>query len=75
MWQYLVIYIISMIVVRALTPKPKGPAPGDIKDNIPTAEAGREIPVLFGTRIIGQPNVVWWGDVKTKAIKSSGGKK
>lgn len=75
MWQYLVVYVIALVVARLTAPKPQTPAPGDIKDNIPSAEAGKEIPVLFGTRIIGQPNVVWWGDVRTKAIKSDGGKK
>lgn len=75
MWQYLVVYVIAMVVARVLAPKPQQPAPGDISSQMPTAEAGKEIPVLFGTRIIGQPNVVWWGDLLTKKIKSKGGKK
>lgn len=69
--QFVVIYAISSL----LTPKPKPPAPGNISDSVPAAEAGREIPVLFGTRIIGQPNVVWWGHLRTVAIKSKSGKK
>jgi len=75
MWQYVVVWVVAMVVSRALAPKPQTPAPGDIGSNIPLADAGREIPVLFGTRIIGQPNVVWWGDVKTTPIYSEGGKK
>ncbi len=69
MWQYLVVWVIAMVVARVLAPKPETPAPGDISNQIPTAEAGKEIPVLFGTRILGQPNVVWWGDLMTKKIK------
>ena len=41
----------------------------------PIAEEGVEIPVLFGTRDLNGPNVVWYGDLKTVAIKSKGGKK
>lgn len=37
--------------------------------DVPTADEGVEIPVLFGTRRIGGPNVVWWGDLQTKAIR------
>lgn len=36
---------------------------------VPTAEVGREIPVLFGTRLLKGPNVVWYGDLRTRAIK------
>lgn len=37
------------------------PAPNAV-GGIPTAEEGRPIPVVFGTRILSQPNVVWWGN-------------
>ena len=75
MWQYIVVYVISMVVARLLAPKPQTPQPGDIGDNIPLADSGKEIPVLFGTRILSQPNVVWWGDLRTEPIYSDGGKK
>ncbi len=74
MWQYLVVLVLSIVAARVLAPKPKDPVPGDISSQLPTAEAGKEIPVLFGTRIIAQPNVVWWGDVKTQKIKDNSGK-
>ncbi len=74
MWTYLAVFVISLVVARALAPKPQTPAPGDISSQMPTADAGKEIPVLFGTRIMAQPNVVWWGDLMTKKIKSSGKK-
>jgi hypothetical protein len=35
----------------------------------PTAEEGRSISVLFGTKRVKGPNVVWYGDIKTQAIK------
>ena len=46
---------------------------GDIQ--APTAEEGREIPVLFGTRDVKGPNVVWYGDFAAVAVKKKGGKK
>jgi hypothetical protein len=41
--------------------------------DVPTATEGRPIPVLFGTRYIEDGNVVWYGDLRTVAIRSSGG--
>ena len=75
MFEYLVAYIVILAISMALAPKNKqeGMKPGEFK--APTAEEGREIPVLFGTRDITAPNVVWYGDVTTKAIRKKGGKK
>jgi hypothetical protein len=53
--------------------RPASPPPWDI--GVPTATEGRPVPVLFGTRLIENPNVVWWGDLRTVAIKSKGGGK
>lgn len=56
-------------------PKPVQPVPLTLDDvNIPTAEIGGEIPVLFGTRLISQPNVIWYGDFGSSPIKSKSGK-
>lgn len=53
-----------------LTPKPQDAKPASLGDfKAPTAEEGREIPVLFGTRELVAPNVVWYGDLKRIAIK------
>lgn len=76
MWWYVAVFIVALVVSYAMTPKPQSKPPaglGDIK--APTAEEGREIPVLFGTRDLESPNVVWYGDLKTVAIRKKGGKK
>lgn len=76
MWWYIAVFIVALVVSYAMTPKPQSQPPaglGDIK--APTAEEGREIPVLFGTRDLESPNVVWYGDLKTVAIRKKGGKK
>jgi hypothetical protein len=76
MWVQIAIWIAILIIGVAIAPKPKSstPTPGE-PDGIATAEAGKAIPVLFGTRLIQAPNVVWWGDVATNPIQSSSGKK
>lgn len=71
---YLAFLVTALAISYSLTPKPQSaPPPGIGEVEAPTAEVGREIPVLFGTRDIDGPNVVWYGDVMTIPIKSSGG--
>lgn len=74
-WQ-IAVFVASFVASYLLTPKPKNKPPDPIQNvEFPTADVGREIPVLFGTRKISGPNVVWYGDLRTVAIKSKGGKK
>lgn len=76
MWWYIAVFVIALVVAYATMPKPQSQPPaglGDIK--APTAEEGREIPVLFGTRDLEGPNVVWYGDFRAVAIRKKGGKK
>ncbi|MDX9698653.1 MAG: hypothetical protein RBT55_03685 [Rhodocyclaceae bacterium] len=76
MWWYIAVFIVALVVSYAMAPKPQSQPPaglGDVK--APTAEEGREIPVLFGTRDLEGPNVVWYGDFRAVAIRKKGGKK
>lgn len=78
MWIQLIIVLVMLIISYLITPKPKNndPVAGKLKDSdFPIAQETDEIPVIFGQVILASPNVVWWGDVKTREIKSSGGKK
>lgn len=75
-WPYLVAMIVIAIASYALTPKPPGPTtPTPGKLQLPTTEAGTSIPVVFGTREIQKPNLVYWGGVSTDPIRKRGGKK
>ena len=66
----------ALVAVYALAPKPPRTPPAGLNEiKAPTAEEGREIPVLFGCRKIESANVVWYGDLRTTAIKQKGGKK
>lgn len=75
-WQFIVGVAISLIASFVLRPKPQTQPPSGLNEiKAPTADDGREIPVLFGCKTIRGPNVVWYGDLETEAIKSKGGKK
>lgn len=71
---YFVVFIIALFLASSARPKPQQP-PAAQSIDAPTAEEGRAIPKLFGTRDITQSNVVWYGDTKAVAIKKKGGKK
>lgn len=75
-WWYVAVFVVALAVGASAQPKPQSQPPAGLGDfKAPTAEEGREIPVLFGTRDIEGPNVVWYGDLKTVAIRKKGGKK
>lgn len=77
MWIQLVIavacMVISTAISQALTEKPKPPESGTL--DVPTAQEGVTITVVFGTVRVKNPNVVWYGNPKQRPIKSEGGKK
>jgi len=74
-WEYLIIFIISLVVCYAMAPKATQPAPASLSDmDIPTAEPGRCIPVVFGTRLLKSPNIVWYGDLRYSPVETSSGK-
>ena len=58
------------IVSYLIMPKPKAPKPEAAKDlEDPTAEAGRPIPVVFGTITVKGLNVLWFGDKSKRTYK------
>ena len=70
----MMILTVAMMVLSGLLMKaPKAPpsALGDLQ--APTAEEGRNLPVIFGTVLCKAPNVTWYGDYLTTAIKKSMG--
>lgn len=79
MWTYVVVWVIAIVAsYYAAQRKARGgePQPGQIGDqNIPIASMDAPIPVVFGTRILSQPNVIWWGDATVEPIRRKGGKK
>lgn len=71
-WVQVAWFIVTLIASIALAPKPPKPRSASIEDfDLPTAEEGRPIPVVFGTMRVAGPNVLWYGDLGKKAIKKS----
>lgn len=70
MFVYIFAAVIALLVVASI-PKPQSQPPAEFSAiTAPTAEEGRAIPVLFGTRVISGPNVVWYGDMRTSEIRA-----
>jgi hypothetical protein len=72
MWPQLVIFVVSLALSYLLAPKPpnlniKAAKLDDF--DAPTASESRSIPVLFGRRRLSGPNVVWYGDLRVRAIR------
>lgn len=75
-WWYVVVFVVALVLAVAYMPKPQTQKPAGLDEiQAPTAEEGREIPVLFGTRDCRGPNVTYYGNLRVVAVKKSGGKK
>src|SRR6202035_5807820 len=67
------IYIATTVLTMYLASKANKAIASALGDfNLPTAEEGRVIPVVYGTVKLAGPNVVWYGDLKAQALKSGG---
>lgn len=65
----LIIALALMVVAYLIMPKPKQASP-EVQDmDDPTAEAGRPIPVPFGTITIKGLNVLWFGEKRYQKRK------
>lgn len=72
-WPAWVIQIIVAVVLQVaaylLAPKPKSTRNEAADLQAPTAEAGRPVPVLFGTKRVKGLNVLWYGDKSKRTYK------
>lgn len=67
MWASIIYEIVILVLTIALAPKPPTPRAAGISDfQLPTADQGRPVPVLFGTCNITGANVVWYGALNAK---------
>lgn len=79
-WEVALFYAVILIATVALAflMRPKGPpppAPATLDDvQVPVAEEGKEIPVIFGTVDLEAPNIVWYGNFTSMPIKKKAGK-
>lgn len=71
-WNFIIQVAIMVALSMLLAPKPKQPKklkPVSLEQfDIPTAEEGRPIQVLFGKKYVAAPNVVWFGHLKSQRV-------
>lgn len=67
-WVALIVSLVLNVVSYLIMPKPKQSKPDAAKDmDDPTAEAGRPMPVVFGTMTVSGLNVLWFGQKSTRS--------
>lgn len=67
----LALFAVFLVLSTILKPKPKieNAKPAGLGDfKFPTAMEGRPVPIIWGTVKQEGPNVVWYGDLRSKAI-------
>jgi hypothetical protein len=75
MWTQIIVAIILTVISLLLVPKQPKPKKQNLKDvEVPIAKYGEPIVVIFGTVYLKGSNVVWYGDLKRKKIKTKSGK-
>lgn len=72
--QQILVYIALTLVAYALTPKPRAQKPQPGQAEIPKAQEGGPIPVVFGRCCIKESNVLATCDASTRAIRTKSGK-
>ena len=70
---YLAVLVATTLIQRALARRSE-PHAGARGFPVPTAEYGRSIPWLFGTRKIKDPNIIWYGDLDRHGKTKDGAK-
>lgn len=70
-WWLVIVAAVALAVLNyLLRPKVKQPKPDALSDfNDPTAEAGRPVPVVFGTITVKGLNVLWYGQKGQRTFK------
>lgn len=59
----IIVSVVLAFLAYLLAPKPKSPKPeAATQMENPTADAGRPIPVVFGTVMLKSPNTLWFGN-------------
>lgn len=72
----LLILAVSSYLSYALKPEPPQPRPPGLSDfKRPHTKQGLLIPKIFGTELVEDPALPWFGDLQTQAIRKQSGKK
>jgi hypothetical protein len=73
-WVKLIIMVVASYVAAALAPKPPQPKPASLDDlDVPQADEGRAVGMVFGHVFIKAPTLAWFGNLTTEKIKKRTG--
>jgi len=76
MWAQLLISVIMMVISYAIqmanAPKPQDATAGAL--DIPAPQPGALLAVDFGTNLVKDANIIYYGNASTTPIRASGGK-
>lgn len=77
LFAWALVLMVASFVITSLMVKPAQPqGPQALEDfDFPQAEEGTPHPVIFGDVWLAGPMVLWYGNMRTKKIKTKGGKK
>jgi hypothetical protein len=74
-WDTVIYLVVAAVISYALRPTPQDAKPASLEDvDIPLADEGTPVTVIFGEPLVKHPTTVWYGDLRYVAIKSKGGK-
>ena len=74
-WVYVIMLVVSLAMSLANRPKNQNAKPPGLTDfDMPTVQEGREVKKIFGRVWVDDPNVLWFGTLRTRPIRASGGK-
>ena len=69
-WNFIIQLAIGLAVGYLTRPEPQTTKPQAFRDiTVPGADLGKTIPVFWGRRWLEDPNIAWYGDLRTRAIK------
>ena len=74
-WIYIAIMLVSAYVNYSAMSKTQGQKPPAISEySVPTADEGIDIQYLNGECWLEDPNILFYGNLRTSPIKAEGGK-
>lgn len=65
-----VAFVLVAVIAYAVSAQAEIDSPGFEEGEVPVAELGTPVTVIFGTVVVKSSNCVWFGDTKYKAVKS-----
>lgn len=74
-WYYIIVLVISLIIGIAMAPKPQNAKPPALAEfDAPTIDEGTDIQWIHGECIVADPNIGWYGNLRTTPIRTKSGK-